>query len=85
MALAFSDWKRALVLSAGSASDAVTQLGDFVLRLFWEDGCEPTLAAFMDYAQAGLCNRFRIYADQDDRHPDRERGPRMPSPEDPAA
>jgi hypothetical protein len=50
----FVAWKRDLLLSAGSASAAVGRIGDYVLELFWRDGCEPTIGALLDYAQSGL-------------------------------
>jgi hypothetical protein len=62
MAGEFYGWKRELLSSAGSASPAVHQLGDHVLELFWRDGCEPTMSAMLDYAQAGLCRHFGIRA-----------------------
>ena len=58
----FYDWKQTLLRSAGSASPDVHQLGDHVLQLFWEDGCEPTMSAMLDYAQNGLCQKFNIRA-----------------------
>lgn len=60
MATAFDDWKQRLLVSAGSASPPVSRLGDYVLELFWQDGCEPTVAAMLDYAQAGLCGKFGV-------------------------
>jgi hypothetical protein len=54
MPLPFYTWKRTLLESAGSASSPVVGMGDFVLELFWRDGCEPTLSALLDYAQSGL-------------------------------
>jgi len=35
-------------------------MGDFVLGLFWRDGCEPTVVAMLDYAQAGLCGKVGL-------------------------
>ena len=58
----FYDWKQRLLRSAGSASPSVQQLGEVVLELFWRDGCEPTMAAMLDYAQSGLCRDFNIRA-----------------------
>ena len=29
-----------------------------MLELFWKDGCEPTIAALLDYAQSGLHPRY---------------------------
>jgi hypothetical protein len=52
--LPFAAWKRELFESAGSASAPVVKIGDYVLELFWRDGCEPTITALLDYAQAGL-------------------------------
>jgi hypothetical protein len=60
MPTAFDVWKRELLESAGSAHAAVCQLGDYVLELFWKDGCEPTMCALLDYAQSGLCGHFNI-------------------------
>jgi hypothetical protein len=60
MPLAFNDWKQLLIESAGSASPPVRRLGDYVLRLFWQDGCEPTVSAMLDYAQVGLCRKLDI-------------------------
>jgi hypothetical protein len=54
VSIPFVTWKRKLLLSAGSASSPVAQIGDYVLELFWRDGCEPTIAALLDYAQSGL-------------------------------
>ena len=62
MPIAFDEWKRSLLESAGSASPPVLRLGDYVLELFWKDGCEPTVAAMLDYAQAGLCRGYNITA-----------------------
>jgi hypothetical protein len=56
--LTFHDWKLHLLRSAGCASPAVRQIGEHVLELFWKDGCEPTMTALLDYAQAGLCGKF---------------------------
>jgi hypothetical protein len=53
-AISFAMWKRDLFASAGSAKVPVERIGDYVLELFWKDGCEPTLSALLDYAQAGL-------------------------------
>ncbi len=54
----FEDWKRQLLRSAGDVqlTSPILRLGDFVLELFWRDGCEPTVGALLDYAQGGLCN-----------------------------
>ena len=52
--LPFEEWKRHLLASAGTASPAVSGLGDFVLALFYRDGCEPTLSGLLYYALAGL-------------------------------
>lgn len=60
MFTAFDDWKQRLLTSAGSASAPVLLLGDYVLELFFNDGCEPTVAAMLDYAQAGLCGKFNL-------------------------
>lgn len=54
VSIPFVDWKRKLLQSSGSASPPVAQIGDYVLELFWRDGCEPTIAALLDYAQSGL-------------------------------
>jgi hypothetical protein len=56
--LGFDDWKQRLLSSAGDASPPVRRMGDYVLQLLWKDGCEPTMTALMDYAQAGLCGKF---------------------------
>jgi hypothetical protein len=64
MPLAFALWKLHLLESAGDASPPVLQLGDYVLELFWRDGCEPTLSAMLDYAQGGLCGRYDIRASE---------------------
>jgi hypothetical protein len=60
----FFNWKQLLLGSAGSASPSIRQLGDHVLELFWEDGCEPTMNAMLDYAQNGLCQKFNIRASE---------------------
>jgi hypothetical protein len=62
MSRVFYDWKLSLLRSAGSAKPSVCQLGDYVLRLFFEDGCEPTMSSLLDYAQAGLSSRYNIRA-----------------------
>jgi hypothetical protein len=62
MTVTFDDWKYLLLQSAGSASPPVLQMGDYVLELFWKDGCEPTMTAMMDYAQNGLCRSYDIQA-----------------------
>jgi hypothetical protein len=62
MTLSFFDWKDALLTSSGSVSDRVRNLGDHVLELFWQDGCEPTMTALLDYCQGGLCQRYNIRA-----------------------
>lgn len=62
MPLAFDDWKKRLLDAAGCTSPAVRQLGDYVLELFWKDGCEPTMHGLMEYAQAGLCGHLNIRA-----------------------
>jgi hypothetical protein len=54
----FDEWKRLLIESAGSAGAPVHRLGNHVLQLFWQDGCEPTMGAMLDYAQAGLCRNY---------------------------
>jgi hypothetical protein len=58
----FINWKQMLFESAGSANAPVRQLGDHVLRLFFHEGCEPTMTALLDYAQAGLSKRYNIRA-----------------------
>jgi hypothetical protein len=60
----FGDWKQQLLNSAGDASSPVRRMGDYVLELLWKDGCEPTMTALMDYAQAGLCRRHEIHASE---------------------
>ena len=50
----FQAWKRDLLVSAGTASAAVSAMGDPVLELFFRDGCEPTLFDLLGYALAGL-------------------------------
>jgi hypothetical protein len=54
--LSFYEWKARLLDSARTAllTSAVGAMGDRVLELFWRDGMEPSLAAFLDYAQSGL-------------------------------
>jgi hypothetical protein len=64
MSLPFDLWKLHLLESAGDASPPVRQLGDYVLELFWRDGCEPTMTAMLDYAQGGLCDRYDIRASE---------------------
>jgi hypothetical protein len=54
MTLSFEDWKQLLLHSSGSASAPVRKLGDYVLELFWRDGCEPSISALLNYAQTGL-------------------------------
>jgi hypothetical protein len=58
MDLPFEDWKRKLFDSAGSTRATVMRLGDYVLELFWRDGCEPSISALLDYAQSGLQPRY---------------------------
>jgi hypothetical protein len=50
----FLDWKRDLLMSAGTAAPAVSAMGDPVLECFFRDGCEPTLFALLGYAADGL-------------------------------
>ncbi len=66
MPLTFDDWKHRLLDAAGCASPSVRQLGDYVLELFWKDGCEPTMRALLDYAQAGLCGHFNVQVGEQD-------------------
>jgi hypothetical protein len=40
-------------------------MGDFVLELFWRDGCEPTVSPLLDYSQAGLCRHYAQNAHTD--------------------
>jgi hypothetical protein len=54
MVLSFEAWKRALFASSGTASVPVRNLGEFVLEVLWRDGCEPTIAALLDYVQSGI-------------------------------
>jgi len=58
----FDHWKLELLKSAGDASPPVRRMGEYVLELLWKDGCEPTMTALLDYAQAGLCGKFDIEA-----------------------
>ena len=67
MTLTFDHWKQRLLESAGTASQSVRHLGDYVLELFWKDGCEPTMQAMLDYAQAGLCQHLDIRVSGADR------------------
>ena len=53
--LAFDDWKQQLLDDAGSSGPPVRMLGDYVLELFWKDGCEPTVSGLLYYAESGLC------------------------------
>jgi hypothetical protein len=62
MPTAYADWKTQLLKSVGSVSPDVKRMGDYVLELLWRDGCEPTMGALLDYAQAGLCRHFDIRA-----------------------
>jgi len=61
---AFNEWKSKLVRSAGGIflASAVLKIGDHVLELFYREGMEPTIAALMEYAQAGLSKRHEIRA-----------------------
>lgn len=52
--LPYRAWKESLLQAAGTSRAPVEHIGDFVLELFWRDGCEPTITALLDYAQAGL-------------------------------
>lgn len=77
MGFTFDDWKQRLFESAGTSSPPIRALGDFVLELFWKDGCEPTMLALLDYAQAGLCGKFNVQVQNEkagdrgnDRRPD---------------
>lgn len=72
MLLTFSNWKQSLLESAGSAGPAVRRMGDFVLQLFWKEGCEPTMAGLLDYAQAGLCKEFAIVVTGVEERPEAE-------------
>ena len=65
----FQDWKRRLLLSAGTASPAVSGLGDLVLEVFFRQGCEPTLAALLDYAESGLHPRYETRPVPEPRSP----------------
>ena len=73
MIQSFVAWKLSLLASAGSASRFIEQLGDRVLQLFWSDGCEPTMAAMLDYAQAGLCRGYSYRASSSLLPPDQGR------------
>ncbi len=68
MSKAFDTWKSQLVTSAGGVqlSAAVLNIGDNVLELFYREGMDPTMAALMEYAQAGLSKRHEIRAAQRD-------------------
>jgi len=58
---AFAVWKQELLEhSSHCGSQPIRQLGDYVLELFWSEGCDPTLAAFLHYAQKGLCDSILI-------------------------
>jgi hypothetical protein len=51
----FVDWKRELLRACpGPSRLDVADMGDPLLALLFEDGCEPTLASLLDYAMAGL-------------------------------
>jgi hypothetical protein len=62
MSTPYADWKTQLLNSVGSVSPDVKRMGDYVLELLWRDGCEPTMSALLNYAQAGLCRHFDIRA-----------------------
>ena len=64
MSKAFDTWKNSLVTSAGGVqlASAVTNMTDPVLECFRREGCEPTIAALMEYAIAGLSKRYAIRA-----------------------
>jgi hypothetical protein len=64
MSKAFDAWKSSLITSAGGVclASAVTNLGDPVLECFRREGCEPTIAALMEYAIAGLSKKYDIRA-----------------------
>lgn len=68
MSKAFDTWKNSLITSAGGIclASAVLNIGDNVLELFYREGMEPTIAALMEYAQAGLTKRHEIRAAQRD-------------------
>jgi hypothetical protein len=53
--LRYSEWFDLLLEDAGHEGiyDNVLALGDFVLRMFYEDGCPPTCASIRLYALAG--------------------------------
>lgn len=54
MLFLYPEWKRKLLAAAGTSRADVERIGDFVLELFWRDGCEPNVSALLDYAQSGL-------------------------------
>ena len=69
----FQDWKRAILASAGTASGAVSALGDPALELFFRRGCEPTLSGLLSYAVDGLRptyeSRTRAQTEQPEARP----------------
>jgi hypothetical protein len=54
MTTVYPDWKRQLLTSAGTAGLDVEALGEFILEYLHRDGCEPTIAALLQYVQSGL-------------------------------
>lgn len=58
----FDRWKLALLKSAGSAGPAVLLMGEGILELFYRDGCEPTMASLLRYAEIGLLKDADAYS-----------------------
>jgi hypothetical protein len=51
----FVDWKRELLRSCpGPSKLDVADMGDDLLSALFEDRCQPSLPALLDYAMAGL-------------------------------
>ena len=50
----YTEWKRKLLLSAGTSGMDVEGLGEFILEYLHRDGCEPTMKALLEYVQSGL-------------------------------
>lgn len=51
----FVDWKRELLRAcSGGVRVDVADMGDLLLASRFDDGCEPTLDALLDYSMAAL-------------------------------
>lgn len=50
----YTEWKRKLLFSAGTAYLDVEALGEFILQYLYRDGCEPSMTALLHYVESGL-------------------------------